>query len=162
MWVSKKCHWCCILKAELDESLFNVSILINVWVVLVSLSLMMCKPTYIPGCPLVMLNVPFISLRMWALLSILTLHAIPSSTNMQRIKQGQWCSYTHKDWLLMEWDGEWWKTYWTYNSRLAKIVWIHKAISPTNKLWWDAHHQQNQVVSPKRTSPYKNVVHTSN
>jgi len=30
MWVSKNCHWCCILKAELDQNLLNVSILINV------------------------------------------------------------------------------------------------------------------------------------
>jgi len=70
--------------------------------------------------------------------------------------------YTHKDWLLMEWDGEWWKTYWTYSSRPMKIAWIHKALSPINKLWKDAHHQQNQAVAPKRISPYKNVVHTSN
>jgi hypothetical protein len=99
---------------------------------------------------------------MWAVLSILTLHAIPSSTNIQRIKQGRCCSYTHKDWLLMEWDGKWWKTYWTYNSRPTKIASIHKALSPINKLWWDANHQQNQAVAPKRISLYKNVVRTLN
>lgn len=142
--------------------IFSMYLSWSMWIVLVSLSLMMCKPTYISGCPLVMLNVPFISLKMWAILSILTLHAIMSSTNMQRIKQGQCCSYTHKDWVLMEWDGEWWKTYWTYNSKPAKIAWIHKALSLINKLWWDAHHQQNQAIAPKIISPYKNVVHTLN
>jgi hypothetical protein len=71
MWVNKNHHWCWILKAKFHKKIFLMYHWWWMWIVLVNMSLIMCKPTYISRCPLVMLNIPFISLRMWAILFIL-------------------------------------------------------------------------------------------
>jgi len=76
MWVSKNHHWCWILKFKFDKKIFLMYHWWWMWIVLVNMTFVMCKPTYISRCPLVMLNTLFISLKMWAILSILTCNFI--------------------------------------------------------------------------------------
>jgi hypothetical protein len=151
IWVSKNYHWCCILKVELDQNLFDAFLLINVSYLGESIPRDVQTNIYLR----VSFNEAEHSFHFIENVNNIIYFNVACNSVIDKYvknkKKGQCYSHTHKDQLLMEWDGEWSEKCWTYRYKPAKIAWVHKMFSPIDKLWWDVHHQQNKITTPKRS-----------
>jgi len=102
MWVSRNCHWCCILKTKPDQNLFDVFVLINVNCLSESIIRDMQTNIYLR----VSLNdvehsFHFIkNVNNLIYLSVACNFVIDKYVKNKKVSQCY--SHTHKDWLLME------------------------------------------------------------
>jgi hypothetical protein len=110
MWVSRNCHWCCILKAKPNQNLFYVFLLINVNYLGESISCDMQTNIYLRvSLGDAKHSFHFIkNVNNFIYLNVTCNFVIDKYVKNK--KKGQCYSHTHKDCMLMEWDGECEKT----------------------------------------------------